>query len=193
MTITRRRFLTSTLGAAALTGPFGALGARPVAAARPAVSPDYGPLAPVLDHTTGLALLSLPKGFEYISFGWTRDPMSGGLLTPSSHDGMAAFRLGDTIHLVRNHERGNGVGAFVASPYTYDPRSGGGTTKCTAGGEAVRSPKCTKASAPPKTRLTQAMAPRVHRSRRGAGAAVCAPLSSTAIASPAPSASRRST
>ena len=131
MTITRRRFLTSTLGAAALAGPFGALGARPVAAARPAVSPDYGPLAPVLDHTTGLALLSLPKGFEYISFGWTRDPMSGGLLTPSSHDGMAAFRLGDTIHLVRNHERGNGVGAFVASPYTYDPRSGGGTTTLT--------------------------------------------------------------
>lgn len=61
MTITRRRFLASTLGAAALTGPFAALGARRAAAARLAASPDYGPLAPVADHTTGLPLLSLPS------------------------------------------------------------------------------------------------------------------------------------
>ena len=112
MTITRRRFLASTLGAPALAGPFAALAVRP-ATARTAVSPDYGPLAPVRDHTTGLPLLSLPKGLEYLSFGWTRDPMSDGLLTPSNHDGMAAFRLDDTIHLVRNHERREGVGAAV--------------------------------------------------------------------------------
>lgn len=130
MTITRRGFLASTLGAAALAGPFTALGARP-AAARRATSPDYGPLAPVRDQTTGLPLLSLPRGFEYLSFGWTRDPMSDGLLTPSSHDGMAAFRLGERIHLVRNHERGERVGAFTAGAFTYDARSGGGTTTLT--------------------------------------------------------------
>jgi secreted PhoX family phosphatase len=130
-TISRRRFLASGLGAAALAGPFAALQARAAAGrahGRPAANPDYGPLAPVRDQTTGLPLLSLPKGFEYVSFGWTGDAMSDGLATPSSHDGMAAFRLGDVVHLVRNHERGNGLGAFVAGPYTYDPRSGGGTS-----------------------------------------------------------------
>jgi hypothetical protein len=128
-TITRRRFLVSALGAATLSAPFAALQARAAAGGgRPAASPDYGPLAPVRDATTGLPLLSLPKGFEYVSYGWTGDHMSDGLTTPSSHDGMAAFRFGDVVHLVRNHERGNGVGAFVAAPYTYDPQSGGGTS-----------------------------------------------------------------
>jgi secreted PhoX family phosphatase len=130
MTITRRRFLTSSVAAAALSGPFAALGAR-TAAAQPRdkqAGAGYGPLAPVRDAATGLPLLWLPKGFEYVSYGWTRDPMDDGLLTPSSHDGMAAFRIGDDVHLVRNHERGEGAGAFVAAAYTYDPRSGGGTT-----------------------------------------------------------------
>ncbi len=130
-TISRRRFLSSALAAATLGGPFAALQARAAAGGvkgRPAVSADYGPLAPVRDHTTGLPLLSLPRGFEYLSYGWTGDPMNDGLVTPSSHDGMAAFRMGDGVRLVRNHERGNGVGAFVAAPYTYDPRSGGGTS-----------------------------------------------------------------
>ena len=30
----------------------------------------YGPLRPVKDQTTGLALLSLPSGFEYLTHGW---------------------------------------------------------------------------------------------------------------------------
>jgi hypothetical protein len=92
-TIIRRRFLVSALGAATLSAPFAALQARAAAGGgRPAASPDYGPLAPVRDATTGLPLLSLPKGFEYVSYGWTGDHMSDGLTTPSSHDGMAAFR-----------------------------------------------------------------------------------------------------
>ena len=126
-TMTRRDVLKSAFGAAVVAAPFTALQARG-AHARKAASPDYGPLAPVRDETTGLPLLSLPKGFEYISYGWTRDVMADGLLTPSSHDGMAAFRIGELVHLVRNHERGERVGAFVAAPYTYDPRSGGGTS-----------------------------------------------------------------
>jgi uncharacterized protein len=36
-------------------------------------SPDYGPLRPRTDQTTGLELLSLPVGFEYLSYGWTGD------------------------------------------------------------------------------------------------------------------------
>jgi uncharacterized protein len=129
-TLSRRRFLVST-AAGVLAGPFAALGARPAAAkngGKHPESPDYGPLHPVRDQTTGLELLCLPKGFEYLSYGWTGDPMSDGLPTPGAHDGMAAFRIGETIHLVRNHERRERVGAFVAGPFTYDPLSGGGTT-----------------------------------------------------------------
>ena len=129
--LSRRHFLASAAGAAAmLGGPFAALQARAAQGpkGRNADSPDYGPLAPVRDQATGLPLLSLPRGFEYISFGWTGDEMDDGLRTPSSHDGMAAFRLGDAIHLVRNHERGERAGAFVNGPFTYDPRSGGGTS-----------------------------------------------------------------
>src|SRR5687768_8407007 len=53
-------------------------------------SPDYGPLYPVKDQTTGLPLLEMPRGFEYLTFGWTGDVMSDGIPTPSAHDGMAS-------------------------------------------------------------------------------------------------------
>jgi secreted PhoX family phosphatase len=134
-TLSRRGFLVSaasaTASVTALSSPFSALGTRPAVAkdqaGKHAPSLDYGPLAPVRDETTGLPLLSLPQGFEYISYGWTGDTMADGVSTPSSHDGMAAFRFGDTVRLVRNHERGDGAGAF-AGAFTYDPHSGGGTT-----------------------------------------------------------------
>lgn len=122
----RRSFLQ--VGAAAAASiPFQALAAR-TATAQPArldFGRGYGPLAPVRDQTTGLELLQLPRGFEYISYGWTNDPMSDGVATPGSHDGMAAFRYGDRVHLVRNHERG--VGAAFTSP-AYNDAAGGGTT-----------------------------------------------------------------
>jgi secreted PhoX family phosphatase len=132
-------------GAAALA-PLDALAARAAhaapqdRAARRPHSPDYGPLSPVRDQTTGLPLLLLPKGFEYISYGWTGDPMSDGVPTPALHDGMAAFRAGrdrdddddrhggrnERIHLVRNHEVGGFPGHFDAP--SYDPDAGGGTS-----------------------------------------------------------------
>lgn len=133
-TLSRRGFLSTALGTAVLGASFAGLQARAFAQGptdrkpRKRFSPDYGPLAPVRDQTTGLPLLWLPKGFEYISFGWTGDLMDDGLATPSAHDGMAAFRLGDHVHLVRNHERGERMGALVLGPHTYDARSGGGTT-----------------------------------------------------------------
>ncbi|MET0728714.1 MAG: alkaline phosphatase PhoX [Acidimicrobiales bacterium] len=132
----RRSFLKGAAGAGlALAGPFAALGARTAAAdpaeigqraARP-TGLGYGELRPVKDQTTGLELLKLPRGFEYLTFGWTGDLMSDGQRTPGSHDGMAAFHHGDRVHLVRNHERGNGT-PFAPADATYDPTSSGGTT-----------------------------------------------------------------
>lgn len=48
----------------------------------------YGPLSPVKDLATGLELLELPEGFEYISYGWTGQVMHDGVITPTDHDGM---------------------------------------------------------------------------------------------------------
>jgi len=79
----------------------------------------------VRDQATGLELLALPKGFEYLSYGWTNDPMSDGVPTPGAHDGMAAFRHGELVHIVRNHERGAGP-AFTTP--AYNPAAGGGTS-----------------------------------------------------------------
>jgi secreted PhoX family phosphatase len=127
--LARRSFLqggAALAGAAALTG-FEAVGARPAGARRP-VSGDggYGPLSPVRDQTTGEALIALPKGFEYLTFGRTGDLMDDGIVTPGSHDGMAAFRTGELVRIVRNHERGGG--AAFATGMTYDPTAAGGTT-----------------------------------------------------------------
>jgi uncharacterized protein len=123
----RRSFLTATasLGAGlALAGPLQAFLARPAWAKQA----GYGPLAPVKDRRTGQALLALPKGFEYWSFGEVGSLMSDGRPTPPAHDGMAAFPDGRQIHLVRNHEvRGAGT-PFGPLGQAYDPQSGGGNT-----------------------------------------------------------------
>jgi secreted PhoX family phosphatase len=123
----RRTLLRGAAVAAAASLPFQALAARTAAAAPVKLGSDagYGPLRPVKDQATGLELLQLPRGFEYISYGWTNDLMDDGVRTPGAHDGMAAFRHGDKVHLVRNHERGAGP-AFTAP--AYNPEAGGGTT-----------------------------------------------------------------
>jgi uncharacterized protein len=127
----RRSFLQGTgvaaAGVAAASVPFQALAAKASAAQEATLLPGlgYGPLSPVKDQATGLELLHLPRGFEYISYGWTNDPMSDGVPTPNAHDGMAAFRHGDLVHLVRNHER-NPAPAFTEP--AYNPAGGGGTT-----------------------------------------------------------------
>ncbi|MGP3967911.1 alkaline phosphatase PhoX [Streptomyces sp. 6N223] len=132
----RRGFLkrgaatAASAAALAALGPLDALGARTAGAApltKRLASPDYGPLYPVKDEATGLELLRLPKGFEYLSYGWTGDVMTDGTPTPSAHDGMAAFRRRDgRIALVRNHERGGYGGAFTEP--AYNPAAAGGTT-----------------------------------------------------------------
>ena len=141
--IDRRSFLRRSAGAAAglaIAHRLDLLGNRAASAAAataPRVSAaaggvrgaaGYGPLHPTKDQATGLELLMLPRGFEYVSFGWTGDLMDDGKPTPGAHDGMAAFRGADgRVHLVRNHERGGTSGAF-ATGMTYNPLAEGGTT-----------------------------------------------------------------
>ena len=128
----RRSFLARTAATAGISvaAPFTALLSAGPSFPRPGrgPSPDYGPLLPAIDETTGLPLLMLPEDFRYLSFGWTRDPMNDGRLTPSAHDGMAAFAAGQgRVYLVRNHEVGDGPDAFAPN-LAYDPEAGGGTT-----------------------------------------------------------------
>ena len=128
----RRSFLKHAgivAGAAAI--PFTALNARtasPSHAVRRGHTAGYGPLFPVADETTGLPLITLPRGFKYLTFGWTGDPLTSGGPTPGAHDGMAAFTAGNGLtRIVRNHERGTGV-PFASGDATYDSRAAGGTT-----------------------------------------------------------------
>jgi uncharacterized protein len=109
-TMGRRGFLRSGavgVTGVALAGPLaplaGLTGCQP--------GNGYGPIAPVVDRTTGLPLLKLPRGFSYQSFGWTGDVMDDGTPTPDRHDGMAVVETrrrhgGDELVLIRNHERG---------------------------------------------------------------------------------------
>src|SRR5215510_11930661 len=122
-----RSFLTNSAAIAGISvaGPFTSLLAQNHVRRGRGPSPDYGPLQEAIDEKTGLPLLMLPEDFRYLSFGWTRDPMNDGRLTPSAHDGMATFAAGKgRIHLVRNHEVGDGPDAF-AQNLAYDPKAGG--------------------------------------------------------------------
>jgi uncharacterized protein len=89
----------------------------------------YGPIGPARDLTDGVVRLHLPAGFKYRSFTPTGTLMSDGVITPSRHDGMAAFSWGpDRYRLVRNHEVNNPMPAFGESAKAYDVMTGGGTT-----------------------------------------------------------------
>jgi uncharacterized protein len=125
----RRSFLKGAATSAAAAVPFGALVARmhasPEDAVRRGHSEGYGPLFETPDETTGLPLLCLPRGFQYVSFGWTGDPLADGHPTPGAHDGMAAFPAGRRTRLVRNHELGRGIPFSTAA---YDVLAAGGTT-----------------------------------------------------------------
>jgi secreted PhoX family phosphatase len=129
----RRRFIKGGLvGAASIA--FGALSARRAEAhgrgGRKKKDPGYGPLSPKMDLATGLYLLSLPEGFEYMSYGWTGQTMTDGRPTPTDHDGMAVVaRRGRLISLVRNHElsKNEGPQCYVEGGM-YNPAEFGGCT-----------------------------------------------------------------
>lgn len=92
----------------------------------------YGALNPVAAKNTGETMLALPKGFEYTIIGARGKVMSDGRPTPARHDGMAAFKVGSELRLVRNHEVTNGrvpiPGSGIGSKNHYDETAGGGTT-----------------------------------------------------------------
>lgn len=89
-----------------------------------------GPLIAAKTNNTGEALLALPKDFQYTVFGKTGMRMFDNHPTPSDHDGMAAFIVGDQLRLVRNHEVAikTGTPGAAIGPNAYDQLAGGGTT-----------------------------------------------------------------
>ena len=142
--VDRRSFLMRTAAAAGLSvaAPFQALVDRSAASGARAQGLGYGPLQPTNDETTGLPLLLLPAGFQYLSFGWTGDLLEDGTLTPGAHDGMAAFCMTrNFVRLIRNHELGPADRTRSRPHVTYDPGAGGGTTTIefdTRRGQVVR-------------------------------------------------------
>ncbi len=135
----RRSFLqgSGALAAATFTSTLTALHARNVEAAACSgfsgqVVGPYGPIAPVLDQSTGLPLLQLPAGFQYKSFAWGGDTMLDGRPCPGDADGMAVVasrRVGrsDEHVLIRNHERALGSASLqIIAPRQYDRGTLGG-------------------------------------------------------------------
>lgn len=92
----------------------------------------YGELFPTAAKNTGETFLKLPKGFEYNMIGKYGTLMSDGRPTPTLHDGMATFKVGKELRIVRNHEVTNGKvarpGSAIGSANHYDESAGGGTT-----------------------------------------------------------------
>lgn len=136
--VTRRGMLrgsAAVLGCAAIGSPLSEKVAR-AGSRRRHRSAGYGPLVEKRDITTGLKLLSLPRGFEYASFGWTGDELEDGSITPGGHDGMAVVEVAGRrrfgrprkAFLVRNHEIRSDAGAFSPNAPNYDPAGAAGTT-----------------------------------------------------------------
>src|SRR5688572_13483411 len=67
-------------------------------------APGFGSLAPAAAKNTGETYLALPQGFQYNIVGKVGAKMSDGRPTPAAHDGMATFKVGKELRLVRNHE-----------------------------------------------------------------------------------------
>ncbi|MEK7854560.1 MAG: alkaline phosphatase PhoX, partial [Acidobacteriota bacterium] len=131
----RRSFLRTT-SAAGIAAAFSGFAVRAVVAEEKGTleayrAIGYGELVPTAAKNTGEALLALPRGFEYTVIGKTGDRMADGRLTPSEHDGMAAFSVDGKIRIIRNHEINDDVpkpNVAIGSSNHYDEMAGGGTT-----------------------------------------------------------------
>ncbi len=125
----RRRFLERSVLGAGFAALWSGLSCRLEGSPESLLTAGYGPLRPAADESTGLDLMRLPEGFRYVSFGWTGDPMEGGVPTPPLHDGMAVVSQKDGIvTLIRNHEVEVAGPAFGPAGGVYDPRAAGGCT-----------------------------------------------------------------
>lgn len=132
----RRTFLTNVFAGGIVVACSG-LGRRAVAIARDGDlsalrSPGYGPLLPTRPVNGDIEYLALPEGFRYTVIGKIGDVMADGRPTPAKHDGMATFKVGGKLRIVRNHEVHNDnvpvEGAGIAAGNHYDETAGGGTT-----------------------------------------------------------------
>ena len=103
----------------------------------------YGALYPARDQN-GDEILALPRGFHYVTFGKTGEPMSDGFLTPRNHDGMTCLELPNgLLRLIRNHEVRNNAGIFdsgvIGPPATrYDPAASGGCVSLDFDADAMK-------------------------------------------------------
>ena len=95
-------------------------------------APGFGELVPTAAKNTGEVYVSLPKGFEYNVIGKAGTTMADGRITPAAHDGMATFKVGRELRIIRNHEITRGriprPGAAIGNGNHYDETAGGGTT-----------------------------------------------------------------
>ncbi|WP_436716901.1 alkaline phosphatase PhoX [Roseiconus lacunae] len=126
----RREFLSETFSSASGFGVAAALSALGGRVALGDATRSKLKLVPAKDETTGLELIHLPEGFRYISYGWTRDPMSDGNMTPAAHDGMGVVDESDGIvTIVRNHEISDDRGALsIKGGRPFDRLAGAGCT-----------------------------------------------------------------
>lgn len=130
----RRQFLRSVLAGGSAVAGHTALfqllaGASLAAADGKTGAPFDWTLKPVRDATTGKALIELPEGFRYFSFGWAGDAMADGVICPGAADGMGVIAAkGARLTLVRNQEIWVDSGAFGLPDQAWDRGAGGGTT-----------------------------------------------------------------
>jgi secreted PhoX family phosphatase len=90
---------------------------------------QLGPLRPVRDETTGLAILMLPEGFRYRSLSWSGTALHDGHAVPGRADGMGVVhQQGSSVTLVRNHELSGSSGVIGDAENSYDITGGGTTT-----------------------------------------------------------------
>ncbi len=126
----RRNFISgSLLGVGVASLGLVALSKYAAAKGKPAMGNAMGPLALVLDETTGLPLLMLPEGFRYKTFSWAGSDLHDGYPVPGKADGMGVVRNeGTRVTLVRNHELRGSSGPIGDPDYAYDVTGGGTTT-----------------------------------------------------------------
>ena len=126
----RREFLSETFSSVAGFGVASALSALSARFAHGDFQRPKLELVPTVDESTGLALIRLPEGFRYISYGWTNDPMSDGNPTPPAHDGMGVVSETDgVVTLIRNHEiSDDGEALRIKNGTPFDSHAGAGCT-----------------------------------------------------------------
>jgi uncharacterized protein len=136
MSLSRRELLSRSaagLGVAVLGKATGLFDTLPAGAA----PGDYGPVASAIPANGGPAVLAVPDGFTYRTFGATGTPLLSGGVHARSHDGMAALptRRRSITRLTRNQEVRTAPGTApgidaVGGPSStkYDAQGVGGVT-----------------------------------------------------------------